>query len=132
MGPFRPSNPIPINGLCAAETMQKDSGTSRALGSAVRREIRRFQVVLRITKGPESDSGATLELEGRIVGEGATLLERECIELLEMKAAVRLDLAGVSFVDRAGIDALRRLSGIGVEIHSRSGPLTSVLEADGV
>jgi hypothetical protein len=45
---------------------------------------------------------------------------------------VTLDLADVKFVDRAGIEALKRLSGLGVEIRCRSGPVASVLEAEGV
>jgi hypothetical protein len=39
-----------------------------------------------------------------------------------------LDLAGVSFVDRAGVEALGRLSRLGIEIRCRSGPVACVLE----
>ena len=48
------------------------------------------------------------------------------------KPTVSLDLAGVDFVDWAGVDALKRLSRAGIEIRCRWGPVASVLEAEGV
>lgn len=88
--------------------------------------------MLRITREEGSDSRATLRLEGSIVAEWAALLERECSDLLGSAAAVSLDLAGVRLVDRAGIEALERLSRAGIEIRCRSGPVASVLEGEGV
>ena len=88
--------------------------------------------MLRITRDGGSRSRATLRLEGSVVGEWAALLERECSDLLRFREAVSLDLAWVSFVDRAGVEALERLSRAGVEIRCRSGPVASVLEAEGV
>jgi hypothetical protein len=66
------------------------------------------------------------------MAEGAALLERECSDLLEDRTAVSLDLAEVIFIDRAAIEALRRLGFAGVEIHCRLGPVASVLEGEGV
>ncbi|HEX4824320.1 MAG TPA: hypothetical protein VFV19_08390 [Candidatus Polarisedimenticolaceae bacterium] len=43
-----------------------------------------------------------------------------------------LDLAGVHIVDRAGVEALQRISNAGVEILCRPGPVTSVLEGEGI
>ena len=74
----------------------------------------------------------TLKLEGSIVTEWAALLEDECSDLLRSSAAVRLDLAGVGFVDRAGLEALERLSLAGAEICCRPGPVASVLEGEGI
>ena len=88
--------------------------------------------MLRITQEDGSDSGTILRLEGRIVAEGGVLLEHECHEILRVLDEVRLDLTGVSFVDRAGVEALRRLSGVGVEIQCPSGPVMSVLEGAGI
>ncbi len=94
-------------------------------------------MTLRITrlKGSRSRATlklATLKLEGGVIAEWAALLERECSDLLRPGGAVSLDLAGVSFVDRAGVEALKRLSRAGVEIRCPSGPVASVLEAEGV
>jgi hypothetical protein len=89
-------------------------------------------VTLRITRGEGSHDGVTLKLEGSVVAEWATLLRREGFDLLRSSGPVRLDLAGVVFVDRAGVEALARLSRAGVEIRCPSGPVASVLEAKGV
>jgi anti-anti-sigma regulatory factor len=89
-------------------------------------------VVLRITQNEGSDSGANLRLEGRVVAEVAAVLEQECAELLKNRAEVSLDLAGVTFVDLAGLGVLQRLSRAGVEIFCPSGPVASVLEGVGV
>ena len=89
-------------------------------------------VVLRITRGEGSRARATLRLEGRVVAEWAALLETESFDLLRLWGAVSLDLARVSFVDRAGVEALERLSRAGVEIRCPSGPVAGVLEAEGI
>ena len=89
-------------------------------------------MTLRITLEEGSGSPTTLRVEGHLVTVGAALLERECAGLLRAGSAVRLDLAGVSIVDRAGIAALERLERAGVEIRCRSGLVASVLEGAGV
>jgi hypothetical protein len=45
---------------------------------------------------------------------------------------VSLDLAGVDFVDSAGVGVLKRLSRAGIEIRGCCGPVAGVLEAEGV
>jgi anti-anti-sigma regulatory factor len=89
-------------------------------------------VTLRITRGEGSRSRATLKLEGRIAAEWAGLLERECGGLLRSRITVSLDLAGVTFVDQAGVHAIERLSRRGVVIRCRPGAVASVLEGEGV
>jgi anti-anti-sigma regulatory factor len=84
---------------------------------------------LRITR---KQGSRTLKLEGRLVAEWAALLERECSALRRSRGAAYLDLTSVTFVDRAGIEALARLSRAGVEIRCLSGPVASVLEGEGV
>lgn len=74
----------------------------------------------------------TLKLEGSVVGESAALLERACSDLGRSLGAVTLDLAGVRFVDCAGVQTLERLSRTGVEIRCRHGAVSSVLEGEGV
>jgi ABC-type transporter Mla MlaB component len=87
-------------------------------------------VTLRITREPRTAARAILRLEGNLVREWVNLLELECSELRRSAGAVRIDLAGVGFVDRAGIEALQRLSRAGAEICCRSGPVASVLEGE--
>jgi ABC-type transporter Mla MlaB component len=89
-------------------------------------------MTLRITRAEGSRSRATLKLEGRVVAEWAALLERECSDLLRSSTAVSLDLAGVGFVDHAGVEALVRLSRAGVEIRCPDGAVASVLLGEGV
>jgi anti-anti-sigma regulatory factor len=74
----------------------------------------------------------TLVLEGKVAAEWDALLERECSGLLRSRRAVSLDLAGVDFIDRAGVRTLRRLSRKGVGIVCRPGPVASVLEGEGI
>ena len=88
--------------------------------------------MLRITREAEQPFHATLRLEGSIGAEWAALLEHECAGLLRVCGAVSLDLAGVGFVDSAGVETLRRLGRAGVDIRCRPGAVASVLEAEGV
>jgi anti-anti-sigma regulatory factor len=88
--------------------------------------------MLRITRQEEPPARATLRLEGSVAAEWAALLEHECLDLLRICGVVRLDLAGVGFVDRAGVETLGRLGRSGVDIRCRPGVVASVLEAEGV
>jgi anti-anti-sigma regulatory factor len=74
----------------------------------------------------------TLRLEGSVAAQWAALLEHECSDLLRSRGAVSLELAGVSFVDRAGVQTLEWLSRRGVEIRCRPGAVASVLEGEGI
>ena len=89
-------------------------------------------MTLRIARKKGSRSRATLVLEGKVAAESAALLERECSGLLRSRLAVSLDLAGVTLVDRAGVEALERLSRAGVEICCCPGAVASVLEGEGI
>jgi len=89
-------------------------------------------MVLRITLEEGSRPRATLRLEGSVSGAWTALLERECTGLLRAWGALCLDLAGVVFVDQAGIDVLGRLSRAGVEIRGCSATVAGVLEGEGV
>lgn len=89
-------------------------------------------MTLRITRRNGSRARTRLVLEGKVAAEWAALLERECSVLLRSLRVVSLDLMGVDFVDRAGVQALGRLSRKGVEILCRRGPVASVLEGEGI
>lgn len=88
--------------------------------------------MMRITVEQVSDHRTTLRLEGSLGAEWADLLERECSGHLHAGVSLTLDLAGVDFVDRLGVETLRRLRRDGVEIRCRYGAVASVLEAEGV
>jgi len=91
-----------------------------------------MNVVLRITRPEGTSPPAFLKIEGNLVGEWAALLERECTDLLHAGGLAGIDLAEVPLVDRAGVEALRRLSRAGVAIRCRPGAVASVLEGEGV
>ena len=72
--------------------------------------------LIRISRGVESSSWTTLRVEGRIVGEWVSVLERECWLALQQKPRVRLDLSGVTFIDDRGVTALRQFDSNDLEI----------------
>jgi anti-anti-sigma regulatory factor len=65
--------------------------------------------VFRITRVVEGPSWTTLRVEGRIVTQWVSLLERECWLALEDNRRVRLDLSSVTFIDSRGVAVLRHL-----------------------
>ena len=64
--------------------------------------------VLRITELPKDSSVVELKLEGAIVSEWISLLERQCTRLLQEGKSVRLDFSEVRFIDSRAIDKLLR------------------------
>ena len=88
--------------------------------------------MMRITVEQVSDDRTTLRLEGSLGAEWADLLERECSGHLHAGVSLKLDLTGVDFVDRLGVETLRRLCRDGVEIRCRCGAVANVLDAEGV
>ena len=73
-----------------------------------------------------------LVLEGRIIREWADALEEECWALIGSGLRVRLDLSGVVFIDRQGIEALRHLSLAGLAIKGCSPWIAGMLEEEGI
>jgi len=67
--------------------------------------------VLRISRVDDNPSETTLHVEGRIVSEWVSVLEDQCRNALRAPLRVRLDLAGVTFVDPRGVELLRSLPG---------------------
>ena len=70
--------------------------------------------MLRIVTRRTGNGGATLGLEGRLMGPWVDELERTCVALSDR--ALALDLAGVSFVERRGVHLLRSLDTRGVSL----------------
>lgn len=73
-----------------------------------------------------------LIVEGRIVGEWSDVLEDECLKQIRSGLRVALDLSGVDFISRRGIEALDRLVRIGTEIRSCSPLIADLLEQEGI
>ena len=73
-----------------------------------------------------------LILEGRIVTEWADVLEEECLALIRSGFRMALDLSGVVFIDRRGVDALDRLGRAGIEIKGCSPLIADMLEQEGI
>ena len=88
--------------------------------------------MLRIHRNDVDDHRAALILQGRIAGEWADLLERECEALIGKGVQVNLDLAEVVFIGRTGFEALRRLGEAGVRITGCSPLIAAVLEQEGI
>ena len=72
--------------------------------------------MFRIT--PMSDDGQTvhLKVEGRVVGDWVPELDQVCGSWLSQKKKVILDFSDVTFIDRRGMNALKRLLGERVQI----------------
>jgi anti-anti-sigma regulatory factor len=88
--------------------------------------------VLRITRDDERSTGVTLKLEGRLIEPWASLLEQECAAAESSGREVRVDLSGVTIVEKAGVEALQRLHRSGVVLAGCSDLVASVLAADGI
>lgn len=88
--------------------------------------------MLRILRHDEVDNRVVLILQGRIVAEWADLLESECLELSRSGLRVWLDLAGVTFIGRPGVDVLGRLVRSGIEIVGCSALIADMLEQEGI
>ena len=65
--------------------------------------------MLRIELLDQRDGTTTLELAGRVVGPWVDELSRSCERALAIGGALSVDLAQVSFVDREGVQFLKRL-----------------------
>ena len=88
--------------------------------------------VLRMQRDVQGEHRIVLVLEGRIVNEWADALEEECLDLLVSGFRVSLDLSGVGFIGRKGVDALRRLGRAGIEIQGCSPSIVDLLEEEGI
>lgn len=86
--------------------------------------------MLRITPVAESPTLVMLKLEGRLVSDWVSLLEQECLTMLRDHPTVLLDFAEVTFVDRRGVEMLRRIASDKLRIVNASALITGLLEGD--
>ncbi len=63
-----------------------------------------------------SDTTATLFLEGRMVGPWVTEVRKSCENFLQSGKELRLNLAGVSFIDSNGLALLSHFRARGVAL----------------
>ena len=89
-------------------------------------------MLLRITREDTEGGTTTLTLEGRLAQDLVSLLEQECSSLQASCGCLTLDLSGVTFVDRAGVQALKSLHGKGCAIGGCSDLVASILRAEGI
>ncbi len=83
--------------------------------------------MLRITNVNESESRATLRVEGQIVSKWVAELERETKRLLQSERWVVLDFAGVNFIGSQGAEMVKRIVTDGVEIVNCSALIQGLL-----
>jgi anti-anti-sigma regulatory factor len=69
-----------------------------------------------------------VQIDGRLEEEGLPELERT---LAWLTGPVRLELAGLTSVDGAGLDALRALRARGLSLHGASPYVALLLDPDG-
>jgi hypothetical protein len=67
--------------------------------------------MLKIQLFDQQDGTVTLELAGRVVGPWVAELSRSCERVLRYGGMLSVDLGGVSFVDRHGVEFLKSLRG---------------------
>jgi hypothetical protein len=88
--------------------------------------------VLRMQRKERGSRRVTLIVEGRIVGEWADVLEDECLDLIRSGFSAALDLTGVVYVSRKGVEALDRLVRIGTTITSCPPLIADLLAEEGI
>ena len=91
-----------------------------------------MSIMLRIHRHEDDGRRVVLALHGRLVGDWAELLVRECRDLTRSGREVVLDLSEVIFVGRAGLEALARLHQTGVALVGYSPLIAAMLAQEGV
>ena len=87
--------------------------------------------MLRITRMAESLSQVTLKLEGRIISEWVSVVERECLTWLHEKRQVSLDCSEVTFIDRRGLEMLQRIASSHLQVINASTLIEELLHRGG-
>lgn len=90
------------------------------------------RMMLRITREDTERGTITLKLEGRLAQGLVGLLEQECSTLHAFSGGLTLDLSGVTFLDRSGVQALKSLHDKGCGIRGCSSLVASILKAEGI
>ena len=88
--------------------------------------------MLRITLVSQTQREAVLQLEGWVAGEDVAVLTTEGHRRLQAGQRLVLDLAGVKFIDAAGLALLQGWSGPRLVLRGDSSYLRTVLAASGL
>lgn len=78
---------------------------------------------------PTANHDVSLKLEGRLIGPWVEELRETCDAHLKISRRLKLDFAGVSYADRAGVSLLMKLRASGVEMVNCSPFLAEELKA---
>ena len=84
--------------------------------------------MLKITRLSPKGRGLTIKLEGELVGAGVCVARDACA--VRGRWSLRLDLAGVTYVDAAGVQLLRDLVAEGAEIAACSSFVGALLHRE--
>lgn len=86
--------------------------------------------MLRLTRTIGLAHEVVLVLEGQIVAEWVSLLEAECQDLLGTHGTLCLDLANVSYLDRAAVRLLGNLAARSVTLINTPSLLSELVRED--
>lgn len=86
--------------------------------------------MLKISIAARTEKVTTLRLEGRVIGPWVNELRMACDQVLSEGRSISLDVAEVTFVDRAAVALLRRLNGHVVTLVNCPPLLTEQLKGD--
>ncbi len=84
--------------------------------------------MLRITRKAQDSSRLTLIPEGRIASDWVSVLEHECLKAMQEAEVVGLDFSAVTYLDRRGVELLRRLQKDGIQVIHASSVIKDLLE----
>lgn len=74
--------------------------------------------MMRITQVSEDCHQIFLKVEGRIIGDWVCELSRTCRYSLSQNRRIILDMSEVTYIDRRGVDSLKRILGNNVQLKS--------------
>ena len=84
--------------------------------------------MVRITTLADEGQNIRLKVEGRIVGSWVSELDQACRSLPVQKMMVLLDFSNVSFIDRHGVEVVKRILSERFEILGASRLVQALLE----
>ena len=88
--------------------------------------------LLKLSVIARTNQEVVLAVHGKVAGAQVQLLEHEGQRFLEQNLRLVLELDGVPFIDQAGLDLLRRWSGICLVLRDGSPFLRALLRAEGL
>ena len=72
--------------------------------------------MLRITQVSEDSDQVCLKVEGRVIGDWVSELDRTCESCLSQSRQITLDMSDVTYIDRQGVETLKRILGENVRL----------------